>query len=93
MAGRTPARKSSGANTQGRLPTSPLGATPRPPLRQVYPKPPQGWFLSEYELSECHICVLSQLDCPLNLDWDLFDMSLAPLPLNRQKVLSQFLTL
>ena len=52
MAGRTPGRKSSGALSQGRLPASPLGATPRPPLRQVYPKPPQGSFLSEYELSE-----------------------------------------
>ncbi|KAK7500354.1 hypothetical protein BaRGS_00008261 [Batillaria attramentaria] len=52
MADRTPARKSTGASYKGSLPPSPLGATPRPPLRQVYPKPPQGSYLSEYELNE-----------------------------------------
>ncbi|XP_076471910.1 uncharacterized protein LOC143301526 [Babylonia areolata] len=48
MAGRTPTRTTS---WQDKLPPSPLGATPRPHLRQVYPKPPEGTYLSEFELN------------------------------------------
>ncbi|KAL8618917.1 hypothetical protein ACOMHN_020336 [Nucella lapillus] len=33
------------------MPPSPLGATPRPHLRQHYPKPPEGAYLSEYEIN------------------------------------------